>query len=469
MKSASFFKGLSWLIALNLLVKPVWIFFIDRQVQNIVGFEAYGKYFALLNLSYVLLFLADAGLTTMLSQRVASRSSINLGQLVGLKFILLGVYIAACCLIAWLAGITQWDLLIYIIIIQAFTSLFVFMRSNITAQQYFSADAWFSILDKTLMTLICGAIIYTSFFGTIHLELFLQIQLACTAVAVLSTFLFLYRKKLFISSEKMNIAGVIRMILPFAILILLMSGHYRLDGFLLERLHSNGSFEAGIYASAYRLLDAGNMVGYLAASFLVPFIARHQNEKKLVENTIIHTRHGLVLLGIGVSCFGILFAPWIQEILYHSTEKYNTEVIAISIAVLPAYYLVHIYGSLLTATSQFRLFGGILACSVLINVILNLILIPSYGAKACSISAIASQYFCGISCAVLASGRYQIAIHYPSILAYGAFAVLLSGFFYFASVAINNVWIILAGAVCIALVVLATQFRSIKKYFFSLR
>ena len=74
MKSLSFFKGLSWLIVLNLLVKPVWIFFIDRQVQNIVGHELYGKYFALLNLSYVLYFLSDAGLSSMLNQRMASIS-----------------------------------------------------------------------------------------------------------------------------------------------------------------------------------------------------------------------------------------------------------------------------------------------------------------------------------------------------------------------------------------------------------
>ena len=57
MKSIQFFKGLSWLIILNLLVKPVWLFFIDRQVQLAVGYEEYGKYFAILNLSYVLFFL----------------------------------------------------------------------------------------------------------------------------------------------------------------------------------------------------------------------------------------------------------------------------------------------------------------------------------------------------------------------------------------------------------------------------
>ena len=40
MKSLPFFKGLSWLILLNLLVKPAWIFLVDREVQNIVGHEA---------------------------------------------------------------------------------------------------------------------------------------------------------------------------------------------------------------------------------------------------------------------------------------------------------------------------------------------------------------------------------------------------------------------------------------------
>ena len=59
MKTSSFFSGLSLLLLFNLLIKPVWIFLIDRPVQNAVGHEAYGTYFALFNLTYVLLFVAD--------------------------------------------------------------------------------------------------------------------------------------------------------------------------------------------------------------------------------------------------------------------------------------------------------------------------------------------------------------------------------------------------------------------------
>ena len=81
MKSIRYFKGLTWLIALNLLIKPVWLFFIDRQVQNIVGYEEYGKYFAILNLSYVLFFLSDVGISNMLNQRMAHQQALNIYQL----------------------------------------------------------------------------------------------------------------------------------------------------------------------------------------------------------------------------------------------------------------------------------------------------------------------------------------------------------------------------------------------------
>ena len=43
-----FAKNLLFIILLNALVKPVWIFAIDRTVQNRVGHAAYGTFQALL-------------------------------------------------------------------------------------------------------------------------------------------------------------------------------------------------------------------------------------------------------------------------------------------------------------------------------------------------------------------------------------------------------------------------------------
>src|SRR4051794_131709 len=125
MKSFSFFKGLTWLLLLNALVKPAWIFLIDRQVQVIAGNEVYGKYFAVLNLSYVLLFLADAGLSSLLNQRIGSQQPVNTRQILRLKALLILIYIFMCIFVGWLTHITQWKFLIYVILIQSLASVFV--------------------------------------------------------------------------------------------------------------------------------------------------------------------------------------------------------------------------------------------------------------------------------------------------------------------------------------------------------
>ena len=48
-----FLTNLGLLLFLNLLIKPFWIFGIDRTVQNTVGVEEYGFYFVVFNFSFL--------------------------------------------------------------------------------------------------------------------------------------------------------------------------------------------------------------------------------------------------------------------------------------------------------------------------------------------------------------------------------------------------------------------------------
>jgi O-antigen/teichoic acid export membrane protein len=469
MRSSSFFKGISFLLVLNVLVKPIWIFFIDRQIQNQVGHEAYGKYFAVLSLSYILIFIADAGLTNMMNQRLANHEIFHVRQYLKFKLILSAFYLIACCFIAWITNMQQWEILFYVIGIQLLTSLFVFLRNIITAHQLFTADAWFSVTDKALVILLCaGFIYYPTAFGSISITLFLKIQFFCTAFAALVAFLFLAKQQLLVSGSRENVSAIVKAVAPFAAIILLMSMHYRMDGFLLERIHSNGAYETGVYAMGYRLLDATNMVGYLAASFLVPFIARHQQQKQVVENAIANIRHVLIFFGIGIASFSLMFAPWIEQLLYHSNDAYHSKVIQLCVAALPAYLLVHVYGSVLTATAKFKAFILILVASVVINVILNLVFIPSMGALGCCVAALVSQYFCALACYAVATKKLQLPFITKSSVLYLLTATGLSLFFYFASLSALNVWFILGLAICFMTVLLITQVSYIKKLFLQL-
>jgi O-antigen/teichoic acid export membrane protein len=445
------------------------LFFIDRQVQNIVGYEEYGKYFAILNLSFVLFFLSDVGISNMLNQRMANHSPINIVQLLRIKLFLLLAYFIVFCFIGWLTHIEHWNILFSVVIIQSLTSLLIFFRNIITANQYFGVDAWISVVDKSLMILFCGSIIYSSFFGAISLQRFLEIQIVCTAAAVVISFLFIAKKKLITAADKENVETIVRQTSPFAIIVLSMSVHYRLDGFLLERIHSNGAMEAGIYASAYRLLDASNMVGYLASSFLVAFVASNLREKEVLEDAVLNTRHVLMFCSLGVAVFVFMFASWLQQLLYHSNTSYNSLIIQLCIASYPAYCLVHVYGSVLTGAAKFKEFVTILLLSVLLNVSLNIILIPSQGAFGCCIAAIVSQYFCGIGTFAVSKKATGISRNFKSFFIYLLYTAVLIALFYLGKNAFINVWIILAVAVLVSLALLFTQLSVFKKSIVSLR
>lgn len=450
MKTRSFFGGLSWLLFLNFLIKPAWIFFIDRKVQNTVGYQAYGTYFALFNLTYVLSFLTDAGLTNYLTQSIAAGAKVPVRQVFRAKGVLLLMYALLCFLVGGLSGVGQWTVLFYLVLIQSLSSVFLFLRGLLTASQLFKTDALFSVLDKTLMLLFCAGPVY-GFIGRISVLLFLQLQLIATSLSVVALFVLCWRKRLFLSTApKQRTVQLLKATAPFLLIVLLMATHYRLDGFLLERLHPDGATQAGIYASAYRLLDAGNMLGYLCASFLAPFVAKHKQEKKTIEGVALTLRHGLLFTGIAVATFATVFAMPLQRLLYHTNYAYNGQVIALCLAVLPAYYLVHVYGSLLTAVAAFRLFIYVLIVSVFINAVLNFLLIPSLGAVGCCVAALVSQYGCALALWVAASRRLVVALSLTSFVLYLGWAAVCFLFLTAIKTSGNALWIILAAASFVA-------------------
>ena len=472
---SQFYSSLGLLIILNVVIKPLWIFGIDRQVQNAVGMEIYGTYFSLFNLSIVFSFLLDWGLTAYFNRQLASQKENFIdraGNFLLIKLVFAGVYATIIFLVARFAGIEQWNILVSVILIQIFTSLFVFFRGIITSQQWFRTDAWLSVLDKTLMIFLCGSLLYfPAVFGTMTIYKFLFAQVTCTVLAMLSALGILFRrgvgfgvKNIFLNKQ------LFRAAIPFAVILLLMSVHCRLDGFLLERINPNGAYEAGVYAAAYRLLDASNMIGYLFASFLLPYIAKQWSEQKDTEAVILQSRHLLLMFSITIITIIFFLAPWIQQVLYHHNDVNAYQVLQWCMPALIGYSLVQIYGTVMTATGQILPFCYITLIAVGINVILNFFLISSLGAKGSCIAALASQWFCGITAMLFVKQKTGIGIQFRSVLIYIFTAVILSVFLYSGRNLPVSKWLLITVAGMITLLLMiVTKLFSIKMWVASLR
>lgn len=458
--SKNFYSSLGLLLFLNGVIKPVWIFGIDRLVQNEVGTETYGIYFSLLSLSIVFNFLLDWGLTAFLNRQLAAEQTFyreNIGNILLLKLFFAAIYILAVIITAAVAGISHWHLLWPVLLIQVLTSLFIFLRGIVTARQNFSADAWFSVLDKTLMIILCGVFLFVpSAFGKINISIFLWCQVVCTAIAVLVVAAVVFKRKTNLSFSLKQVLNrkLLLAALPYAAIVILMSMHSRLDGFLLEQLHPNGAYEAGIYAGAYRLLDAANIAGYLLASFLLPYIAKLWSERKNTETeaAVLQSRHLLMVFAAGLVCVVFVLAPVLQQKLYNIYDERAVDIMRFCMMSFIGYSLIQVYGTLLTATGHIISFCILTLLAVITNIILNLVLIPQLGAMGCCIAAFVSQFSCGIALLVYAKEKLNINLHYRSLLIYiftGAMVVTIL----YAGKSVNiNSWLLLFAVTALAVI-----------------
>ena len=450
MSHSKFYSSLLLLIVLNAIIKPFWIFGIDRQVQNATGAAEYGTYFSLLNLSIVFGFLLDWGLTNFINRELATKKTElqqQLGSFLLLKILFAILYAGIVVVVALISGVKRWDILAGVVAIQFLTFLFLFLRNIITANQWFKTDAWLSVLDKSLMILLAGGFIFLpAIFGSITIDKFLWTQIASTTTAVIVVAIILYSKKIAFKKPNLHFftPSLIYSVLPFALTVFLMSVHVRADGFLLERIHPQGAHEAGIYAAAYRLLDASNMVGYLIASFLMPFIARLWSEHQPLENTILQTRHLQLMFAVTVAAITIMLAPWLQKILYHRDDPYSIKIMQWCLPALIGYSFVQVYGTVMTATGSIVTFCYLNLTAVFINIILNLFLIPRYGAFGCCISALCSQAFLAIATMIFVNRKLKITASATSLGFYLLNGIVISAILYFLSKTSLNTWFTLA-------------------------
>ena len=194
---------------------------------------------------------------------------------------------------------------------------------------------------------------------------------------------------------------ILRLSYPFALLILLMSLFNRVDSVMLERLLENGKEEAGIYAQSFRIFDAASQFSLLFAALLLPMFSRMI---KLGENVNDLVRTALPLLMVAgltlaVSCN--FYRRAIIDLLYIQPAHHSSTIFGILMIGFLFVSTSYIYGTLLTANNNLRQLNMIAGFTVLLNVTLNLILIPRYSSVGAAVSSLVSQGFYAIAQLVL--------------------------------------------------------------------
>lgn len=445
----NFIINLAFLLLLNLLIKPFWIFGVERTVQNIVGAEEFGFYFSLLNFSLLFNIILDVGITNSNNRNIAQNHSIlskHVSNIVSLKFLLAVAYAIITISVALIIGYStrQISFLMVLVFNQFLLSFILYLRSNISGLHLFKTDSFMSVLDRLLMIIICSIIIWGSITEEpIRIEWFIFAQTGAYFItAITALFIVLNKASFFKLNFSFKFFRVfLKQSLPFAILILLMAFYNRIDSVMLERLLHNGKEQAGIYAQAFRILEGASMFAYLFSVLLLPMFAKMIKKNQDI-NELLKLSSLLILVPaiiLAVNCH--FFNYELMDLMYVEHVDKSAPVLSLLITGFIGISLTYIFGTLLTSNGNLTQLNIMAGGGMLLNVILNLILIPKYMVIGSAIASMTTQLLTALSQIVIAKYVFGLKINIKLMVSFVAF----TGFYILSTYFIKTItenWII---------------------------
>jgi O-antigen/teichoic acid export membrane protein len=486
-----FAGNLLLLIFANVLVKPFWIFGIDRVVQNRIGLAEYGTYLALFNFSFLFGIVLDFGLSNFNNRAVArhpSRLASYLPNLMVLKLGLSLLYFLIAFISAGLTGYSalQIKMLAFLAVNQVILSYILYLRSNLTALHLFKIDSVISVLDRFLAIIFCGYFLYMPYFAhsDFNINYFIFSQTAALFITAIVAFIALRGRQAphprplsegegsnsrFVFWRWRFVKAILYKSAPFAMLGLLMTIYYRIDAIMLERMYS--AKETGIYAQSYRLLDAINQFGYLFGVPLMPLFASMIRRRENVHDLLSFSAVLMFLFSVSAAILCVFFGDEIMRLLYHNTTPYSTRIFSLLMISFIPISSVYIFGTLLTAQGSMKILNIIAVGGILVNVILNLALIPGYGAYGTTVATIFTQTVVALLHIYVANVTFRIKWEWSLLLRLAGFVVLGAGASWLLSM-VHIFWmgkLILNAGVLVLLILLLqllpfSMFKMLKAY-----
>lgn len=402
MSKERFVSTILLLIILNLAIKATFIFGIDLQVQHRVGQSSYGLYFMLLNLGYIFQIINDFGLNLLHNTDTAEHGHVRQDRwrsMLRMKIVLAIIYASVVILASFFLGyLFAWSILIWIIINNILISLILLMRAGISGTANYKTEGIISVMDKALMIIICGIILIAV--PSFQIEWFVWAQTVSLLITAIIAWIISFR---FIQTIKTSILQIdwkqiFRDASPYALTTLLMFLYTRSDTILIARLMPEGTHAVGIYAAGFRLLDAANMLAILFGPLLIPMFVRLRNDAQQTIS-LMRLATGMMLFMSGLISMASYF--WAEEIMvmfYGTVDNVWIRTFQLLILCHIPIGLMFIYGSYLTAMGKMRKQNLLFACSMILNITLNLLFIPRYGITGAAAIALLTQILatCGL-------------------------------------------------------------------------
>jgi len=417
-------RGSAWLTGCASLSKVLFLVFFVF-LANRLGKENLGRFQFLLDSAFILFTFVDLGLGLLLVLKVSRRREATgelFARFLGLRIVMVLPFALLYGLFLYFYGRgTDWRMaqllaVSYLIIL----SFWDILRSVPRGWERMDWEAQSTLLER-LVYMGMGTLLLLSGFRLTGMMAVAQMSILCS-LALIAFWVVRSGVAIRVRFEPGGWGPLLRETLPFGLGSLCLIALYKEDTVMLNWLR--GDAETGIYSAGFRLMEGTLLVPQAVALAAYPTFSRLFHEGHPVRPLGEKLQRWLLILCLPLTIGGILLAP---NILGFFRAEYvdSTLVLQLVLLGLPALYLNYLIGTVLRSVDRQVLNLKSAAVALATNFMLNLLLIPAYGAQGAAVATVITQciYFAMMYFFLRrAVGSFRLGSYFPLLL--GCSAIL---------------------------------------------
>ncbi|MEL7669187.1 flippase [Methanobacterium sp.] len=375
------------------IIGYILLFFIAMYTARYLGTNGFGNLSIALALTGIFGIFTDLGIGLLSIRNIARDLSLKDKYITNILLIKFFLSILTFGLIMVTVTIFNYPgdikLLIYLIaistIINAFSSPF-----NATFQAYEKMEI------PAISSIISNVIVFSGVFVAIYFNkdiFFFALLYIISSLACL-----LFNFMVYVWNFSFPLANIdlklwkyiINDAWPFALMGISASIYLWIDSLLLSIMVSSEA--VGIYNSAYRILMILYVIPAIFIAALFPVMSKHfKTAKDLLKIEYEKAFKYLAITSIFIFINGILFAENIIKLIFGNEYLSSILILQILMLSVPIIFLNSLSGNILAATNKQRFLSIVAILNALLNVTLNLFLIPKYSYIGASVVTVLTE------------------------------------------------------------------------------
>lgn len=408
------------------IISFVTIFFLTRYL----GPELFGTYSLAMSVALLFLPLADLGLDLFMTREISANPSSlreEISKTLSAKiFFMVGF---------WLLTITTSLILKYppktLIYISLFMVSFLFIT---LAQTYVGGLRAIQKMKFESLSMFLGR--FVSMLGVVILIVMKASLMSMILAHLVGSILNFTASVIFLKSQvkvfdyHFDLDGFKRRIAqaaPFGLTTAFVAIYYKIDTVILSKMTSEAV--VGFYNGAYNFVFASAMMSTPLVVSLFPVLSGAYQNKREHANQVFH--QGLkysLLIGFPLGFGTILMAEPLVWLAYGEKFVDSIGILQIMAGSIPLIFITGMVGNSMGAVGFQLRVCVVTFISMVFNIVMNLILVPKYGADGAAMSRVLTELLRAIQLWFLLKGIFERRAFYDFIKICGCCLIAWAGF-----------------------------------------